>query len=445
LEKALQEYALRNKEDIDDLILNLHELSQSYFDTQYERGGSIKKTKDFEITEIVGYIYLYTPYNKSVVDFARALNGKWTGSAWKFDSSMLEYVKEKLINVYGYYDESDTEFVDIVVKLNNKIVGESSTFDMFGQQIAKRWNKDSSVKLADNVFVTKGRFLSSGGSPKKPKITFNEDTEILVKNIAKKHYDWSKQFFPNDIFNSEFGIEKTKENPFVIQYADKIMKITGSTDPTPFLKNGKMIEKAIIEKDVVKLRHWLNGVNPQMNKLFTQITGLPSKTQKEANESIRSLNPEQWDSHFVKKTKEEIAKKAQDSKILDKRITYNGQIITKQTFIEKLINLGYSVSIADKSQNSKTGKIQYLKKPQYRILKKEEDSNRIHFFIITKAEYDYANELINAKKENIKPEPYTISPLESEMNHDYSEFSHERTYINDLVNKLAAKAQKYFN
>jgi N12 class adenine-specific DNA methylase len=88
---------------------------------------------------------------------------------------------------------------------------------------------------------------------------------------------------------------------YVNEYVNKLSKETNA--PREAYENlAQKIVTAIESKDVVYLRSILNGINPNSNKLFTQITGLPARLQREVDVSLRSMNPESWDaSKYAKK------------------------------------------------------------------------------------------------------------------------------------------------
>ena len=99
----------------------------------------------------------------------------------------------------------------------------------------------------------------------------------------------------------------------VQKYADGLLKKAPAGPRESFVKVGTDFVNAIDKKDVKTLRAWMNGINPGLNRLFTQVTGLPAKTQKEASASIRSLDPETWDAWQSGKKKPEAVSTGQPS------------------------------------------------------------------------------------------------------------------------------------
>ena len=139
--------------------------------------------------------------------------------------------------------------------------------------------------------------------------------------------------------------------------------------------------KAIEEKDVVTLRNIMNGINPEVNKLFMAITGLPARTQKEADASIRSLNPERWDAwqkqQAEKREQEKAESEAQQKQrelddVLSTQVrTKSGAVITLREFYDVVIREGYT-EVREKKMG--VGMLYALTNPQtdahYKIKKK---------------------------------------------------------------------------
>ena len=114
---------------------------------------------------------------------------------------------------------------------------------------------------------------------------------------------------------------------------------------------------AIKNKDVVYLQQVMNGINPDTNKLFTEITGLQSKTQIETDKSLEQLNPQKWKEYIEQKQQQkeqrliERKKEVKDKKIsevLNKKIKHEGEVMTNKDFIDRLISEGYTKLISRK-------------------------------------------------------------------------------------------------
>jgi hypothetical protein len=57
----------------------------------------------------------------------------------------------------------------------------------------------------------------------------------------------------------------------------------------------EQIVRAVAEKDVPTLLRWLNMLNPGLRRLFSDVTGLPSKTLKQTRASISYIDPDGFD------------------------------------------------------------------------------------------------------------------------------------------------------
>ena len=128
------------------------------------------------------------------------------------------------------------------------------------------------------------------------------------------------------------------------EYADH-MKSLGHTDPVNFTN---MLTDLMDERKNVELRKWMNGINPRINRLFTAVTGLPAKTQKDADASLRSMDPIRWDKWLEAKRNEMQARK--DQKRLEmikkdlqlRKVEYKNKIMTMAMFYLEIMSEGYT-------------------------------------------------------------------------------------------------------
>ena len=109
--------------------------------------------------------------------------------------------------------------------------------------------------------------------------------------------------------------------------------------------------KKIDDKDVISLRGIMNGINPNVNKLFTAITGLPAKTQKDADASLRSLDPEKWDrwqedkeKSYTKKKEDREARQREDAvnSLLDEKVQYKDRPMTRREVFQENVDQGFN-------------------------------------------------------------------------------------------------------
>lgn len=121
---------------------------------------------NYKKNEIDGTIEVVTPYNREFVEKARNLRGKWNSakSAWVFDDSIEEYVKQALIDCYGTTGEGPIEYCSLLIKKHTD-QADKDAVELFGRTIAKAYGRDSGAKLGDGIVWIDGTY-DSGGSVK---------------------------------------------------------------------------------------------------------------------------------------------------------------------------------------------------------------------------------------------------------------------------------------
>ena len=145
------------------------------------------------------------------------------------------------------------------------------------------------------------------------------------------------------IFDAQPAEEDLKRRKLIAGYADRMKrKVPHMTREGAELLGKEMLD-AIETKDVASLRNMMNRINPNWNLLFTQATGLPSKTQREADASIRSLDPEGWEAFLEAKAKRR-AERAQrkEDELMSERIRHNGTLITVKELLDGAIQGGFT-------------------------------------------------------------------------------------------------------
>ncbi len=152
--------------------------------------------KDFNYKHdaINGIIEVVTPYNKEFVSKARNLRGKWdkSKSAWIFDDSIEEYVKQVLIECYGTTGEEPVQTCSLLIK-DYTSHGYKMEVELFGRTIAKAFGRDSGAKLGDNIIWISGTY-ESGGSVKNWSTDVEKATfEIQNFPIPRTEFDDIKQ------------------------------------------------------------------------------------------------------------------------------------------------------------------------------------------------------------------------------------------------------------
>lgn len=173
---------------------------------KYADGGivgiTIKEYRD-------GQLIVISPYNPVWVKKAKELGGKWDSGAkgWILNKDIEITIRETLKEIYGTDGSADEKKVDVYVNAdklfpNNRGLSELM---LFGFTIAKRWYRDSSVKLHPNASILKGGFGSYHGSVKHPAFDFKENTVILVRDVPEGAYqnELKKHENAGEIFSIE--------------------------------------------------------------------------------------------------------------------------------------------------------------------------------------------------------------------------------------------------
>lgn len=132
---------------------------------------------NLEIVEKDGLVKVTSPYNQKFVNKARNLRGQWKDNAWWFDDSIIDYVRDLMIECFGTTGEEPYENVDLVISdfSESKFGG---AVELFGRTIAKAWGRDSGAKLGDGIILLSGK-INSGGSVKNWKTDVDEASFII--------------------------------------------------------------------------------------------------------------------------------------------------------------------------------------------------------------------------------------------------------------------------
>jgi hypothetical protein len=98
-------------------------------------------------------VKVVTPYHADFVQKCRRLRGKWNDGAWWFDDSVLEYVREAMLEHFNTTGEVPYDEVSLLVKDYTASVRRGPV-TLFGRTIAKAFG--------DDIVVVKGDVNSSG-------------------------------------------------------------------------------------------------------------------------------------------------------------------------------------------------------------------------------------------------------------------------------------------
>jgi len=102
-----------------------------------------------------------TPYNAGFVQKCRNLRGQFKQGAWWFDDSIIDYVREAMIEFYGTTGEIPYENCTLLISDYSDTEGRGPVV-LFGCTIAIAFGRDSGARLGDNIVFISGDYDSSG-------------------------------------------------------------------------------------------------------------------------------------------------------------------------------------------------------------------------------------------------------------------------------------------
>lgn len=129
-----------------------------------------------------------SPYNKSFIERARKLHGKFnaTKKAWEFSPKIKSKVFDALRTVYDYEEPGVIiEKVDILVTINKKVYGFADNVILCGRIIAVGKERDSGAYEGKDVNMLEGE-MDTGGSRKNWFTYIEAGTVLEVFNVNKK-------------------------------------------------------------------------------------------------------------------------------------------------------------------------------------------------------------------------------------------------------------------
>ncbi len=127
-------------------------------------------------------IIVYTPYHAEFVAKARNFRGKWDKprGAWIFDDTIIEHVREAMIQFFGTTGEVPYDNCTLVIE-NYDASCLTGPVVLFGRIIARAFGRDSGAKLGDDIVLISGS-VDSSGSVKNWSTTVNKAT-LHIKNF----------------------------------------------------------------------------------------------------------------------------------------------------------------------------------------------------------------------------------------------------------------------
>jgi hypothetical protein len=128
----------------------------------------------------------------------RSLGGKWDATLreWSFDPRDAGRVRDILASEFGLDDERL-----VTLRVNtDKLERLGDSIWIGGRLIAKRWSRDSRVRLGDGVIIIKGEFPPSAGSWKHPRLADYKSGIVLEArdipvSLAEKAMEYNPQAY----------------------------------------------------------------------------------------------------------------------------------------------------------------------------------------------------------------------------------------------------------
>lgn len=121
-------------------------------------------SQSIQLTIVDDKVKVVTPYNAEFVQRCRNLRGSFKAGAWWFDDSIIDYVREAMMQYFGTTGEIPFENCTLLVKdfSGNQFGG---PVILFGRTIARAFGRDSGARLGDDIVFISGSY-DSGGSVK---------------------------------------------------------------------------------------------------------------------------------------------------------------------------------------------------------------------------------------------------------------------------------------
>jgi hypothetical protein len=133
-----------------------------------------------QLTIIDDKVKVVTPYNERFVNKCRNFRGTFKGGAWWFDDSILDYVREAMIQFFGTTGETPFETCTLLITDFSDFEAHGPVV-LFGRSIARAFGRDSGARLGDDIVFISGKY-NSGGSVKNWNTTISNAT-FEIKNF----------------------------------------------------------------------------------------------------------------------------------------------------------------------------------------------------------------------------------------------------------------------
>lgn len=122
--------------------------------------------QDIKLEIVDDKVKVTSPFNAEFVAKCRNFRGKFNKAegAWYFDDSIIDYVRDAMIEIYGTTGEQPYENCTLLIK-NWTGYGNREAVTLFGRTIARAFGRDSGAKLGEDIIFISGSY-DSGGSVK---------------------------------------------------------------------------------------------------------------------------------------------------------------------------------------------------------------------------------------------------------------------------------------
>lgn len=120
--------------------------------------------QQIQLTIVDDKVKVITPYNEGFVNKCRNLRGTFKAGAWWFDDSIVDYVREAMVQFFGTTGETAFETCTLLIKDFSDTESRGPVV-LFGRTIARAFGRDSGARLANDIIFISGNY-DSGGSVK---------------------------------------------------------------------------------------------------------------------------------------------------------------------------------------------------------------------------------------------------------------------------------------
>ncbi len=117
--------------------------------------------QSIQLTIVDDKVKVLSPYNADFVQKCRNFRGTFKNGAWWFDDSIVDYVRDAMVEFFGTTGEVPYETCTLLITDFSETAG-CAPVVLFGRTIAKAWGRDSGARLGDDIIFISGDYGSSG-------------------------------------------------------------------------------------------------------------------------------------------------------------------------------------------------------------------------------------------------------------------------------------------